>query len=180
MKTKQKASKLDAFAERLEEMFLAGTTLKDAQEQLRLDGCAVSLGRLSEWWQGRQAERQEAALLTQIATGAASCRRVEQELSQNPAPELATLLALHRTLILKLSTQGALDPQLLELVNRMMDRVIKGIRLDQLEQRNKLDERRIALLEDRAKQAGEAEGIVRAELSAEEKVQRMRAVFGMA
>lgn len=136
---KAKASKLDGYSARLQEWFLSGKTLKEAQEQLALDGCSVSLGRLSEWWQSRQASMQEEALLKQIASGAAQCREVEEQFAKAPAPEFDTLIKLHRVLILKLSTQGNADPEMLELVNRMMKPVVQFARLQQLNAQLALD-----------------------------------------
>jgi hypothetical protein len=49
-------------------------------------------------------------LLQQIATGAQQCKEVEEQFGENPAPELETLIKLHRVLIMKLSTQASADP----------------------------------------------------------------------
>jgi hypothetical protein len=137
--TKHKPSKLDAHAERLEEWFLAGKTLKEAQEQLRLDGCAVSLGRLSAWWQGRQAARQEEELLRQIASGAAQHKAVEAEFARHPAPELETIIKLHRVLIMKLSTQANAEPDLLETLGRLMKPVLEFAKLNEKRLDRELD-----------------------------------------
>lgn len=116
---KTRPSKLDAHAERLEEWFLGGKTLAEAQEQLRQDGCAVSLGRLSQWWSSRQSAIQEEQLLQQIASGANQCREVEEAFGDHPAPEMETIIKLQRVLILKISTQANVDPQMLDLVGRL-------------------------------------------------------------
>jgi hypothetical protein len=180
MPTKTKPSKLDPFGERLEEWFLLGQPLVYAQEQLALDGCKVTLSRLSVWWQHRQAERAEAALLAQIATGAKQCREIETAMQSDRAPELKMLIGLHRVLILKMSTEGNLDPDKLELVNRMMREVQKFARLEQLEKQNVIEERKLALLEEKAKQADAARGITGdAALTSDEKASRMREVFGI-
>lgn len=136
---KQKASKLDGYAERLDEWFSGGMTLDAAKEQLRLDGCSVSRSRLSDWWANRQRERQEAMLLGQIANGARQCQEVERAFGKAPAPEMDTLIKLHRVLILKLSTASAMNPDLLELVNRMMKPVVQFARLQQLDRQISLD-----------------------------------------
>ena len=142
---KQKTSKLDAYAERLTEWFTPvdqggkGMTLDQAREQLRLDGCSVSCSRLSEWWSNQQTLRMQDRLLSQIASGARQCREVEQALGKNGAPEMDTLIKLHRVLILKLSTEGSTNPEMLELVNRMMKPVVAFARLKQLEAQLSLD-----------------------------------------
>ncbi len=177
---KARASKLDAHAERLTEWFLEGKSLKEAQEQLKLDGCSVSLGRLSEWWQSRQSAMQEEQLLKQIASGAQQCKEVEKQFAESPAPEFDTLIRLHRVLILKLSTQGHADPEMLELVNRMMKPVLVFARLQQTSAQIKLDERRVTLLEEKAKLADQAQGVMGdAALTEEQRTARMRELFGM-
>jgi hypothetical protein len=177
---KARPSKLDRFGERLEEWFLAGKTLAQAQELLAAEGCAVSLGRLSEWWSSRQSVLLEDRLLGQIASGARQCREVEAQFAENPAPEFETLIRLHRVLILKLSTQGNAEPEMLELVNQMMKPVVQFARLQQVQAQIKLDERRVKLLEEKAKLADQAKGVMEDKaLSEEERAARMRELFGM-
>jgi len=135
--SKQRASKLDPHAERLEEWFGAGVTLEEAQRRLRELGCAVSRSRLGDWWQARMQARQQEALLRQIATGARQHQEVLREFARHPAPELETIIALHRVLILKLSTQANADPRLIELVGQMMRPVMEHARL--VEKRRELE-----------------------------------------
>jgi hypothetical protein len=135
---KQKQSKLDPHAEALEEWLRPkerggkGFTLEQAREQLRLDGTSVSCSRLSDWWSARQSQRMEEQLLAQISSGAQQCRDVEQSFGKNGGVGLETLIKLHRVLILKLATEGNMDSDKLELVNRMMREVQKFARLEQL------------------------------------------------
>lgn len=136
--SKERQSKLDGYAERLDEMFRSvdkggkGFTLDQAREELRLDGCSVSCSRLSDWWSARQNSQMQDRLLNQITSGAQQCREVEAALGKNGGVGLETLIKLHRVLILKLSTEGNVDPEKLELVNRMMREVQKFARLQQL------------------------------------------------
>ena len=124
--SKEKKSKLDPFAERLTQWFTPkdkggdGLTLEQAQEQLALDGCKISTGRLSTWWESQQQEQLQVKLLGQIASGAQQCRAVEKQFGSNPAPELETLIKLHRVLILQLSTQGNANPEFLKLADQLM------------------------------------------------------------
>lgn len=161
-------------------MFLGGKTLAEAQAELKLAKCDVSLGRLSEWWSSRQSAMWQESILKQITSGARQCREVEAAFAEAPAPEFDTLIKLHRVLILKLSTQGNADPELLELVNRMMKPVVQFARLQQLEQQNKIEERKLVLLEKKAAMADQAEAVAKSDLTAEEKAARMREVFGIA
>lgn len=174
---KAKASKLDGYSARLQEWFLSGKTLKEAQEQLALDGCSVSLGRLSEWWQSRQASMQEEALLRQIASGANQCREVESAFGKNPAPGLETIMALQRVLIMKLSTQANADPTLIELVARFTKPVLEFARLQQASAQIKLDERRVTLLEEAAERARKTEEVLDSNVSAEDQAKRIREIF---
>jgi hypothetical protein len=129
--SKQKQSKLDPFAERLTQWFTPrdkggdGLTIEQARAQLKLDGCTVSTGRLSEWWQARQSELLQDKLLKQISTGANQVREVEKMLAKNPAPETETLIKLVRVLILKFSTEANMTPEMSELVFNMLKPVIK-------------------------------------------------------
>lgn len=184
--SKQKQSKLDSYAERLTEWFLPvdqggkGFTLDQAREQLRLDGVSVSCSRLSVWWSGQQQVRLEDRLLSQIASGARQVREVEQQFGKAPAPELEMLVKLHRVLILKLATEGNVDAEKLELVNRMMREVQKFARLEQLGEQNKLEARKLELLEQRAKLADQAKGVMEDKgLSEVQRAARMREVFGI-
>ena len=123
--SKQQKSKLDQFADRLDEWFgVEKKTIAQVQEQLRLDGCSVSSGRLSEWWHCRQREKMQAALLSQITTGANQVKAVEKAWGQNPPPELSAIIKLHRTLIWKLATEGTVAPEMLELVSGLMKSVV--------------------------------------------------------
>lgn len=140
---KEKPSKLDQYAERLDEWFgIEKRTLAQVQEQLQLDGCAVSLSRLSAWWQRRQSMRQEEMLLAQITNGARQCKEVEAQFAGNPAPEMETLIKLHRVLILKLSTQAAADPEALELVGRLMKPTMEFAKLQEKRRELELQEQK--------------------------------------
>lgn len=138
--SKEQKSKLDAHQERLDYWFgVEKKTLEEVREQLAQDGVTVSVQRLSSWWSSRQTALMQERLLAQIANGARACREVESALEQNGAPELETLIKLHRVLILKLSTEGNVEAEQLELVNRMMREVIKFARLQQLSAQLDLD-----------------------------------------
>ena len=119
------ASKLDPFAARLEEWFLGGMKLVEAQAQLKADGCQVSLGRLSKWWQDRQQELAEQAMLDRIASGADTCKRLEASFETAPPPEMRLVIDLLKTLILKLSVLSEQDPTLLSAVTALLKPVME-------------------------------------------------------
>jgi hypothetical protein len=138
---KSKPSKLDVFADRLDQWFgIEKKTLAEVQEQLQLDGCRVSLSRLSDWWSGRQSQLQGEALLKQIASGARQCKEVEQEFAKNPAPALETIIKLQRVLIMKLSVQANADPQLVELVARLTKPTMEFAKLQEKRREMELNE----------------------------------------
>ena len=115
---KKRASKLDPYTKHLTEWFLGGMTLPEAQKQLGQLGCSVSLGRLSEWWEARQSWIQEEQLIKQITSGARQCREVESAFGEHPAPELETIIKLHRVLALQFATRANVDPTMLEMSER--------------------------------------------------------------
>ena len=138
---KEKPSKLDAHAERLDEWFgVEKKTLAEVRDQLKRDGCSVSLSRLSGWWSARQGHLQEAMLLAQITNGARQCREVEQQFSTNPAPELETIIKLQRVLIMKLSVQANADPELIELVARLTKPTMEYAKLQEKRRELELQE----------------------------------------
>ncbi len=128
---KTRPSKLDAFAPELDELFTAGKTLEEAQGVLKGRGCSVSLSRLSDWWSDRQTKRMQERLLGQIASGSRQCKEVEAALGKNGAPELDTLIKLHRVLILKLSTEVNTKPETIEIVAQMMKPVMDYAKLEE-------------------------------------------------
>lgn len=121
---KAKPSKLDQFAETLLAMDDAKKTLVEMQAWLKEESVTVSSGRLSGYLASLRSSRLQASLLGQIATGAAQCRAVEKQFAQDPAPELETLIKLHRVLIMKLSTAGNAEPEFLKLADQMTNTVL--------------------------------------------------------
>jgi hypothetical protein len=118
--SKQVKSKLDQFTERLDEWFgVEKKTIAEVQEQLRLDGCSVSAGRLSEWWTAREKVLNTRRVLGDITSGAQHCREIDQALAKNPAPELETLIKIFKVLVMQLATKGTADPDMLQLANNL-------------------------------------------------------------
>lgn len=181
---KEKPSKLDAYTDRLDEWFgIEKRPLKEVQEQLRLDGCSVSCSRLGEWWSRRQGRRLEEQLFTTIASGGRMSRELDAAFAKNPAPEIEQLIAVTKTLVMSLQVQGSANPELLKLADSMHQTVlsyltaktkaeIEGKKLD-------LAERRVRLLEEKAKQADQAKEVTESGLTPEEKLLKMKQIFGM-
>ena len=176
---KQKTSKLDPFAERLTEWFLAGKTLEQAQQQLRLDGCSVSLSRLSDWWQREQQRRLQERVLSQIATGSRQCQDVEKAFGKDPAPDVEALMKLHRLIAFQLASASSADPELVQVAERATRMVLEFAKLDEKRADRALEERRVKLLEEKAAQAELALKVTESALTAEEKASRMKQIFGL-
>lgn len=143
--SKATPSKLDPFAERLDEWFgVEKKTLKEVQAQLALDGCSVSLSRLSEWWEARTQEKAEARLLSQIASGAEQVVAVRKHFAQNAPPQLEMLIDLHRVLVMQMSTQAAANPDLIKLADQALRTVMEYV---SGQTKARLKERELALAE---------------------------------
>jgi hypothetical protein len=128
----KKESKLDPFAERLDEWLgEKNMTYDQVRAQLRLDGCDVSSGRLSEWWQARRSAKQQRQLISQIVTGARAAREVETEFGQNPAPELDVIIKLLRVLILQFSTEANDNRDVVKQLSALMKPVMVWAQLQE-------------------------------------------------
>jgi len=177
---KSRPSKLDDYAEKLSEWFdHEKITLREAQDRLIELGCKVSAARLSVWYQQHNQQRLQDQLLANIATGARMNRDIEAKFEKDAPPEIETLKKLLQTLVMQLAIKGQGDETFLELALSVLDRVMnieegrrKGLKLQ-------LDERRVQLLERKAAQADAAEKVIAESLTDQEKLSRMRQIFGM-
>jgi hypothetical protein len=126
---KEQKSKLDQYAETLLVMEESGKTLDRMVEWLREEGLTIDASTVSRYLAKLRQQRAQESLLSSIVSGADQCRRVESEFARNPAPELETLVKLHRVLILNMTTQAARDPKefapLLSLANSMTATVME-------------------------------------------------------
>ena len=126
--SKQQKSKLDQFAERLDEWFgVEKKTIAQVQEQLRLDGCSVSSGRLSEWWTAREKVFNTRQILGDITSGAEHCREIDSAFAKNPAPHLETVIKVFKVLIMQLATKGTAEPEFLKLADQLSRTAIEFI-----------------------------------------------------
>lgn len=128
--SKQRASKLDQYAEVLMGMDAEKKTLAEMQAWLKAEGCTISPGALSSWLSGERSRRMQSALLAQIATGARTVKEVESEFAKHPAPGLETIAKMLRVFVLQLSTQANVQPELFELVTPLMKSVMDFAKLE--------------------------------------------------
>ena len=117
---KARESKLDVHAASLADMEAQKKTLDEMLAWLREEGVTCSASTLSRFLEGQRQARLQERLLAQIASGARQVQDVEKQFGKNPAPELETLVKLHRVLIMQLSTLGTADPEFLKLADTML------------------------------------------------------------
>jgi vacuolar-type H+-ATPase catalytic subunit A/Vma1 len=178
---KSKQSKLDPHSAELERWFDDKWTLDQAREELlKRYSLSVSPSLLSDWWEKRQQQRMQDRVLDRISSGAQAVKAVEKQFAKDAPPEVETLIKLHRVLIMQLSLQATANPDLLKTATDCMKPVMAYLKVQEQRADRSLEERRLAILEQKAKQAEEAEEITSdKKLSPEEKQQRLRAIFGM-
>ena len=178
---KEKKSKLDPHSAELEAWFDDKVTLQEAcgrlLERYKL---SVSPSLLSDWWEKRQQQRLQDRVLDRISSGAAAVKQVEKQFAKDAPPEVETLIKLHRVLIMQLSLQATANPELLKTASDCMKPVMAYLKVQEQRADRGLEERRLAILEQKAKQAEEAEVVTSdKKLSPEEKQTRLGAIFGM-
>lgn len=151
---KSRASKLDRFASQLADLDAEKKTLAEMLAWLADEGCKVSASSLSVYLERLRSQRRQAALLAQIASGAQQSKEVEQQFAQNPAPQLETLIKLHRVIAMQLATQSVDHPELIEVANGLtktvMDFASAQTKADLKKQEIALADRRVKLLEQKA------------------------------
>jgi len=126
---KSRPSKLDQFATQIADMDIEKKTLHEIAVWLLDEGCKVSTSALSEYLERLRSQRRQAALLSQITSGARQAEEVEKQFGKNPAPELETLIKLQRVILLNLSTQANADPSLLDLIGNSFRAVLTAEKL---------------------------------------------------
>ncbi len=82
------------------------------------------------------------ALLAQVSQSGTLCSELERELSRNPPPELETLIALHRVLVLKLSLEANVSPAVFRALGDLMKPVMEWARLQEKRKDRELAERK--------------------------------------
>lgn len=143
---KQKKSKLDQYAAQLADMDAERKTLPEMQAWLKEEGITVASSTLSAFLSSQRQRLLQDRLLAQIATGARQCQEVEKQFGKNPAPELETLIKLHRSLIMQLATLGNADPEFLKLSDQLTNTVLS---VESAKTKAAFKEREIALAEQK-------------------------------
>lgn len=182
---KKIVSKLDQFSATLLEMDAQHKTLAEMAAWLKEESCVVALSTLSCWLSSARSQAAQERMLNLVASGSQQCADLEAAFAKNPAPELDTLLKLFKVLILNLTTRGETDPKLLQLADQLSRTALEFIngqtkarfKQQELEQA----ERRLQLSEKRAAQADQTVRVLSdAELSPEQRAQRIKEIYGRA
>jgi hypothetical protein len=181
---KSRASKLDQFAPQLADLDAEKKTLSDICDWLAAEGCKVSPSRVSEYLERLRSRRREAAILSQITNGARQSAEVEKQFGKNPAPQLDTIIKLHRVMIMQLATQAVDNPELITITNNLtktvMDFVSGQTKAELEKQKLAQGERKLVLLEKKAAAFDQAKGVLEnKELTEAQRAARRREVFGI-
>lgn len=157
-----------------------GMSLSEIRKLCELDaekgglGVKTSTGALSAWWSKHGPE----FLIARRSQARSLANDLAEEAKANPAQfEAATIDSIQQQAF-TMAQQPGVQPKdvkaLFSLILKVRDQEVKRQELA-------LADRRVALLERKAKQAEEAEGIASdGKLSAQEKEARIKAVFGLA
>jgi hypothetical protein len=148
-------------------LFEEGVSYKEAVARLQAQfQVTTSLAAIHYWYHRAQARR----LQERIVSAAETCETIKGDL-QKSAPELAAatidLVAQHA---FEMLTVDQPDPKQ---VKSFLTVLLKA-------RQQSLDERKVALLEQRAHQAEEAEKVAGSDLSPEEQAKRIREIFAKA
>ena len=81
-------------------------------------------------------------LLAEIAQGDKLCQEVEARLGQHRCPELATIIKLHRLLVLRLSGEAEAIPEHFKLMSSLMKPLMEWGRLEERRKQRELAEQK--------------------------------------
>lgn len=141
-------NKLDPKREQIREWAAEGKTLAEIVQQLREDGVTSSISSVGEYLQRMRDKDSEEAFLSQIASGANHCRQVEAEFAKNPAPELETVMKMHRVLSMQMATQANANPKAFKILGSLMASLLEYARLQKKGEELAQAERKLKILEE--------------------------------
>ncbi len=84
----------------------------------------------------------EEALLARLGQSAQYCRQIEEQLAKYAGPELDAIMRLHRLVILKLSVQAEVKPELWDVLKDLMKPVMDWARLQEQQKDREFAERK--------------------------------------
>jgi hypothetical protein len=182
---KARKSKLDPFAELLDDLELKGENLASMAATLAQRGCTVSLARLSDFLSSRRDGRREAQLFNLVLSGGRMNAELDAAFARNPAPSIEQLIKVTKTLIGSLQVQGVANPEMLSLANSMQATVLNFVsgqtRAEIEKQKLEISREKLDLLKRQAAQAEATEStLANAAMTDEQRAQRIKEIYGRA
>jgi hypothetical protein len=159
---KDRRSKLDPFQADLDQWLgVENVTLAEVAERLKLKGLDASLSRISVWWEARQQELRNEAMLDRLSAGNHFQRELKATLEENPPPDVAQLAALFRQIVSELTVYKDVDGKKLKTANELFKSVLESHKVEQSGQALAQAERKLKILED---QVAETKAKIQAEI----------------
>lgn len=177
---KPRPSKLSPHRDDILAWFEAEPTLRlaDACARLGERGVKCTPGELSIYLRRHREHEDREKMLQGIVTGAERVKELDAAFAENPAPELALLVKLLKTLIINMGLNPDTPPELFDRALSLMKPVTEFAKIEAKREDLKLAERRVALLEQREAKAREVIGDQT--LTPEEQTAKFREIFGLA
>jgi hypothetical protein len=151
---------------------------KDAVSRLWKDfNVTTSRSALQRWWEQRENDRSRTEALERISQAAHNAKVLQKRFDENPSPLSAVSMNLVCQKAFEELMKGKIDVDAVESLLRLalsaQDQELKARKVEQ-------DERKLKLMEAKAKQADEAEKTLGdSKLTTEEREKRMRQIFGL-
>lgn len=181
MKTLKRKTRPEAFEQKLSAQQLSQLRswcnslgyVQAAEMATKEFGLAISKSAVARWFHRDDQE----LILGTIASGAAMNREITSAYEKNPAPDMATLVSLIKTLVMTLSVRGAADPSMLELANQLFKSSLDYLKEQGRSEDRKLEREKYELLKKKAEQADAARDVIESTLSPEEQRRRLREIL---
>jgi len=123
-------------------------------------------------------------MLELISNCSVHCRELDRAFKKNPPPELDTLVKVFKTLIYSLAVDGAKDTKKIVLADKLSHTAMEFITVQARVEHKKVEldqaERKLQLMEKKAKAFDEAQAVQKRKMTPEEKEAEWRRIFGMA
>ncbi len=98
--------------------------------------------RQPETTDAEEPQLSEAEMLERLGQGAQYCQKIEEQLAKVAGPELDAIMRLHRMIILKLSVQAEVRPQLWDVLKDLMKPVMDWARLKEQQKEREFSEQK--------------------------------------
>ena len=166
------------------EQWLCRDNVTYAQAVQRLSekhGAKATIKQLHRWYQRHQATQLQDRILRNITTGAEAVRQIRTQAQAHGIPQLDELIGWVRVLIANLATRPDAEVDVGALT-RLIQPAMDWARLQTRHQELQIDREKLELLKAKAAMADAAMAAAGAveNLTPEERLSRIRGVFGMA